>query len=438
MNPRGPWFPAALVALVLGVLYWWTVAPTIAELHGTVDSAELVTVASVSGVAHPPGEALWLSLARVALAVVPAAEPALRTNLLSAVLMAAAGALVAVAAVRWRPGTPWWGAAAAGLLFGLAPLVWAEAVVTEVYALHATLAALSLALAPDAAEGRRWPAFAFVLGLLVASHLTGLALALPLALAALARPRGPGGRAAAWSAGLFVLPFAYSVAYLWFRADASIAWGDTGTLRGLFEHLTGRAYHDALTRDPGAVAEALPETVRVALRQMPPPAWLLLLPGALAIARSRPALAFVLSAWAVLLAVFVSAYLVAGREEYLQGTVMVLGLFGGWGLVEVWGWMSPRLAERGARRALGLVVVGAFALWAVWVGDDVSRRGDTSLVDEARARLDGAPEYARIETFSDRETFPLWYVTAVLDERTDVTVIDVRDPITTPRVGPRP
>lgn len=438
MNARGPWLPATIVALILGGLYWWTVAPTIAELHGTVDSAELVTVASVSGVAHPPGEAVWLSLARVALAVVPVAEPALRTNLLSAALMAAAGALTATAAVRWRPGTPWWGGAAAGLLFGLAPLIWAEAVVTEVYALQASLAALALVLAVDAAEGRRWPAFALVLGLLVSSHLTGLALALPLALAALVSARGLRGREAAWSAGLFLLPFAYSVAYLWLRADASIAWGDTGTAGGLWEHMSGRAYRDAVTRDAGVVLEALPETVRTALRQLPPPAWLLLLPGAVAVARTRPALAVALAVWAALLAGFVSAYLVSGREDYLQGTTIALGLLAGWGLVEASGWARGWLADPGARRALGVVVAGAFALWAVWVGHDVSRRGDTSLVDEARVRLDGAPEYARIETFADRETFPLWYVTAVLGERTDVTVIDVRNSDITPRVGPRP
>lgn len=180
MDRHGTLLSAALVAVVLGALYGWTVAPTIAELHDTVDSAELVSVAAVLGVAHPTGEAVWLTLARGALEVVTAEEPALRTNLISVVLMALAGSLLAVAARRWRPETPWWAAAGAGLLFGLAPVVWAQAIVTEVYALQAVFATLTLVLGAGAVEGRRWRAFAFVLGLLVASHLTALALVVPL------------------------------------------------------------------------------------------------------------------------------------------------------------------------------------------------------------------------------------------------------------------
>ena len=436
MNARATLLSALVVALVLGALYGWTVAPTIAVLHDTVDSAELVSIAAVLGVAHPTGEAVWLPLARLALEVVPAEEPALRTNLLSVVLMALAGALVAVAARQWRPETPWWGAACAGLFFGLAPVVWAQAIVTEVYALQAVLAALALVLGADAAEGRRWRPFAFVMGLLVTSHLTGLALAVPLVVAALVGSRGPRGREAAWCAGLFVLPLLYSAAYLWLQADAAIAWGDTGSLRGLVDHLMGGTYRDALDRSPGSVVSAVPETVRSALRQLPPPAWLLLIPGTFALVQTRASLALVLGVWLLLLTLFVSAYLASGREDYLQGTTMALALVAGWGCVAVWDWVAARLAGRGARVGLALVVAGLFAWWAVWVGHDVSLRGDTTLVDEARARLAGVPEHGRVDTFTDRETFPLWYVTTVLHEREDVTVIDVR--LVAPRVGPRP
>ena len=102
--------------------YLLTISPTIATLHGVVDSAELVVVASKLGVAHPPGSAIWMPLGWAALewlAFIP--EPALRTNLLSAALMGAAVVALAVATQRWRPGTPGWVAALAGLLGGLAP-----------------------------------------------------------------------------------------------------------------------------------------------------------------------------------------------------------------------------------------------------------------------------------------------------------------------------
>ncbi|TAJ21004.1 MAG: hypothetical protein EPO65_02365 [Dehalococcoidia bacterium] len=48
MKQHGTLFSATLVAVVLGALYCWTVAPTIGWLHGTVDSAPRTTATSVA------------------------------------------------------------------------------------------------------------------------------------------------------------------------------------------------------------------------------------------------------------------------------------------------------------------------------------------------------------------------------------------------------
>ena len=436
MDRRGTLLSATLVALILGALYGWTVAPSIAELHGTVDSAELVSVAAVLGVAHPTGEALWLPLGRAALGLVPADEPALRTNLLSVGLMALAAALVAVAAHRWRPQTPWWGATTAGLLFGLAPVVWAQAIVTEVYALQAVLAALALVIGADALEGQRWRTFAFVLGLLVASHLGGLVLAAPLFVVALSGPRRPRRREAVWCALFFVLPMLYCAAYLWLRADAAIAWGQTGTLRGLFDHLSGARYRESLDLSLEPMVAGVPETVRRALQQLPVYVWPLLIPGAVSLAQARMRLALVLLTWVTVLTLFASGSPASDREDYLQGTAMALALVAGWGMTATGDWVASRLPDQGARRGLGVIVAGVLAAWAIWVGHDVSLRGDTSVLDDARARLAQQPEFERLLTDTDQQTFPLWYVTIVLHERSDITIVDVRN--IAPVVGPRP
>jgi 4-amino-4-deoxy-L-arabinose transferase-like glycosyltransferase len=232
----------------------------------------------------------------------------------------------------------------------------------------------------------------------------------------------------------FLLPFVYTVAYLWLRADAAIAWGHTNHVRGLIDHLGGAPYRKALHLSPRTVIDALPVTVREALDQLPLPAWLLLIPGAFSVGRTRTSLALVLFVWSGLLAVFISVYRVNGREDYLQGITMVLALVVGWGSVEAWDWVAARL-DRSARTGLGAVVAGLIAVWAVWVGHDVSLRGDTSLLEEARARLVDVPEFALIYTERDDETFPLWYVTTVLHERSDVTIVDLRQGA--PNVGPR-
>ena len=266
------------------------------------------------------------------------------------------------------------------------------------------------------------------------SHLTGLARPQP--------PRACKGhdeqrdREAAWCAGLFVLPMVYSVAYLWLRADAVLAWGDTGSLHGLVNHLAGGTFRDALNRSPRAAAFEVPETMRRALRQLPPPAWLLLIPGTFAISSSRAGLALVLGVWLLLLTLFISTYPVAGREDYLQGMVIALALIAGWGAASTWDWAATRLRDRGTRAGLALVAAGLFARWAVGVGHDVSLRGDTSLLDEARATLTGMPEYGMVDVHTDRELFPLWYVIVVLHEREDLTIINSR--AVSPRILPHP
>ncbi|PKN82865.1 MAG: hypothetical protein CVU47_01380 [Chloroflexi bacterium HGW-Chloroflexi-9] len=424
------------VGFFLLLLYWWTVAPSISALHDNVDSAELVTVASVTGIAHPPGSAIWVPLGRAALDLLGfIEEPALRTNLLSVVCMALAGALIAVAARRWMPGTPAWACALAGLLAGLAPIPWAQALVTEVLALQALLTALALVLAVDAARGRAWAPFALTLGLLAWNHPTGLAVALPLGIACLvlAHPRA---RTLGVPLALFLLPGVYTVAYLLIRADAPLAWGDTSTLRGVWDHLSGAIYRDVIDRNHSTVLQSVPETLRRTLRQVPPLAWPLLPVGALAVGRSRPALAASLGVSVVLLGLFVSAYRATGRQDYLTTVAFAGALLVAWGLPLTLDWARRLLPQPPPPFTTSAIAVGLLALWLVVNGDEVSRRGDTALRDEAVAILAAAEPDAVIETDRDEQTFPLWYARVVLGERPDVTVIDTRG--LAPVVPPRP
>ncbi|MQC47466.1 MAG: DUF2723 domain-containing protein [Chloroflexi bacterium] len=423
---RSGYIAPVATTFALLALYWWTLAPSIAELHDNVDSGELVAVANVLGVAHPPGAAIWLPLGRGAIEVFTfLEEPAKRTNLLSALSMAAACGLLASAVVRWQPGTPGWAAAAAGIIAGVAPIPWAQALVTEVLALQALLTALAIWLAPDAARGRRWPVFAFVLGLLAWNHPTGLALAVPLAAVCVVRGR-PGKRAAARALLSFAVPGIYSVAYLWLRADAPIAWGDTGHIAGVWQHLSGQIYQGAIERSPSAVMYAVPETLRRTFAQLPVVAWLLVVPGSLVIARSRPALGGALAATCVILVIFVSAYRATGRQDYLTPLVFIAAMVSAYGAAEAWDWLRARLRTSSARAAAGAIVAGLVAVWVVFVGNQVSLRDDTTLCDAAVQLLQAQPPGATIQTQRDADTFSLWYAQVVLGERPDVTIHDIR------------
>src|SRR5947209_1480420 len=73
--------PPAAVVVGAAALYLATIAPSITTAAGSADSGELISVAAVLGVAHPPGYGLYLVLARAALEALRfLGEPALRTN----------------------------------------------------------------------------------------------------------------------------------------------------------------------------------------------------------------------------------------------------------------------------------------------------------------------------------------------------------------------
>jgi len=337
--------------------------------------------------------------------------------------MAAAGGVLALAALRWRPGTPAWAGALAGVLAGIAPLTWAQGLVTEVLALQALLTALALWLAPAAAEGRRWPALALVLGLMSWNHPTGLALALPLALACGSQARPPRRERLA-TVGLFLLPGVFSVAYLWLRADAPIAWGTTDSVRGIWDHLTGSMYQQVI--DPASAPSSIPETLRRTLRQLPPPAWLFVLAGALVLGRERPRLTVALAVACTLLVLFVSAYRATGRQDYLAPVVFIAAMTSAYGAQEAWEWLRARLRSRSVALAAAAGLWGLVAVWGALSGDEVSRRGDTTLRELAVATLEAAPPGARLATSDDADTFSLWYAQVVLGVRPDVTIEDVR------------
>ena len=154
----------ATFALALG-LYVRTLLPDV----GTWDTAEFQAIGPVLGIAHPTGYPTYTLLAWLASVVLqPFGNEAYRADLLSAILVAGAGALAAVAAVQLT-GRAILGALA-GVAFVVTPVAWRVGVRADAHALHAFLAALLLVLLlewrrrerprPDEGSGQDPPAAA--------------------------------------------------------------------------------------------------------------------------------------------------------------------------------------------------------------------------------------------------------------------------------------
>ena len=135
-----------LLAISLGVVYLLTIAPGLTWANRGADGGDLITAAATGGVPHPSGYPTYLLIARL-FQFLPLGTLAFRTNLMSAFFATLAAVLVADLTRRSVAGSPSTSRIAgllAGMGFGLSPLLWSQALITEVYTLHAFFVALIL------------------------------------------------------------------------------------------------------------------------------------------------------------------------------------------------------------------------------------------------------------------------------------------------------
>jgi hypothetical protein len=182
----GPLF----IALILFPVYLLTMSHAVGE----ADTFEFQVVGPSLGIAHPTGYPLYLLLGKL-FSLLPVSTVAWRVNLASAVFAVAAAGLVYMTAYRLlRRPLP---SLAGAVVLGLVPIFWSQAIIAEVYTLHALIVAIALRLMIRILDeqhkkvdvGRRTVgdnrkvliALAFVLGLGLTNHLTTLFLLPPAA-----------------------------------------------------------------------------------------------------------------------------------------------------------------------------------------------------------------------------------------------------------------
>lgn len=444
------------------LVYALTLAPDLTWQHNGADGGDLIAASFTGGIAHPPGYPLYLMLGRL-FALLPVGNVPYRYNLFSAVTAALAAALTAWT-VRRLCKADGWGArvagAGAGLSLAFAPLVWGQAVITEVYALNGLFSALLVALSANTPR-RAMHVFALAatLSLAIGHHLT-LAFFLPLVVFRLVQAvRVLGWQAIGASLPGLLIGLAL-LAYLPLAARGAVVWGDPSTPAGLWWLVSGALYRgyafglpiEQIIPRVAVVARTLTESFTLAGVAIG-------LIGAAVVFRQDAPFAV-----GVLLAglgsvIFAAAYLTSDSQVYLIPLLVCFaGWIGaGWGrLVATWSRMPGRrpninvraenarpleqavqaaegdlyqpdaLAPGGVKMQLitacALFLLLAFTLARNWQTLDVhADRAAREFVDGV---LQQAPQDAIIITGEDRHTFALWVGVFVERPRTDIIVVD--------------
>jgi hypothetical protein len=227
---------AALPGLGALALYLYTTSPS----PGWIDSGELAAVAHTLGVAHPTGSPVYILLARLFVVLFPGAFFPL--VLLSAVAVAAGLMLLVGAPARiLKTRLSVLAGSLVALVLAVAPSVWEQAIINEVYALQFLLFALFLRTWWRPTSRTQETIMAYIAGLAFANHQTALFLA-PFLVQRLWPLRR---RLRVWLRALLFALIGVTP-YLWLpvrsAAGPLLDWGGTERPAAFWRHITGWQY----------------------------------------------------------------------------------------------------------------------------------------------------------------------------------------------------
>jgi len=265
MNKFTRYIVPGVLVLSLLLVYLKSMAPGLTWVNSGSDGGDLITAAVTGGVAHPTGYPVYLLLARL-FQLLPIGSLAFRTNLMSALATVIVALLVYDLVIHFLSpanGNRNLGAGlAAAYAFGLSPLIWSQAVITEVYALQALFVILILYLSSDISllyfpQKQLDRLMGLTFGLAMGNHITTILL-LPVFLSPIffrnqltvtgeIEKRQPGlsslMRRLKWlGMGLLV----YFVLPLRAISQPPVNWGNPVTLGGFGWLVSGKLYQDQL------------------------------------------------------------------------------------------------------------------------------------------------------------------------------------------------
>lgn len=406
---------AVLFATVTAwAVYLVTLAPGLTWSHHGADGGDLLAAAVSNGVPHPSGYPFytlllqgWLALGRG----LGATSPAWLGNLFSACCVGLSAGVTVVAVVvllRDHPRREGW-ALVAGLAWALAPLPWSQALITEVYGLHALLAALIGLVALTYPRHSLW--VGVLLGLGLAHHLTSVLLWPALFYALYRRDTGRAQMLRIVGIALLVAAAFYArIPLVAGKGPPPVNWGYATDWPGFWWLVSGAAYRDYL------FALSLPELAgrilgvgRTLVDQVTPLGLIAVIAGAMRwdadpVRRTTGLL------WALPLAGYAAAYVTVDSQVYLLPVMWLVMLWLGLGLAAAddalalrRAWQPPRLW------ALAVVALALLAAITLWREPQVSLRDDfaaAQFLADASATI--APGSLVISS-ADAPTFALWY-----------------------------
>ena len=424
------------------VLYLTSIAPGLTWANFGVDGGDLITAAATGGIAHPTGYPLYLLLARL-FQLIPIGSLAFRTNLMSAIATALSALLIYGLVTQslshsnanhyWVPGM------ASGLAFGLAPLIWSQAVITEVYSLHSLFVALILYEAVTPLTGtltqkRMDSALGLTFGLAMGNHVTTIFL-LPVILLTTIFRKPPLLQGKSWISnwqldyhtllrriiwigiGLLV----YLTLPLRSLSHPPINWGNPINLDGFTWLVSGKLYQGLLLNmNLASLIDRVQPAAALWLAQFGVIGLSVGLTG-LVVFFQPTRLNYSMLWIAILSIVFSIGYATPDAIMYFIPAYLCFAIWIGMGLAGLMEKVSTRFHSFGL--LAGLIFIGVLMIQA-WVHfPQVDASHDLRAESFGKSVLSLAPDRALVFVKGDEAIFTSWYFQYALRNRPDLVIV---------------
>ena len=436
--------PPGVLAVSLMAVYLSTIAPGLTWANNGSDGGDYISAAATGGVAHPTGYPLYLLLARL-FQFLPVGSLAFRTNLLSTFAVISAAVLLYGLVTRSLcpsdPSKYWLAGFVAGLAFGVAPLIWAQALTTDVHGLHALFVVLLLYLSENPlsvhfTQERKDRLLGLTFGLSMGNHVTTILL-LPIILFTTIR-RNPtlpkekywydgwqlDGRSLLrrliWLGGGLLVYLSLPVRAL---SHPPVNWGNPINLDGFIWLVSGSLYQRLLLN---LTFLSFLDRVRAAaallLGQFGVIGLIVSLIGL--IVYFKPNRLYFSMLWIVVVTLaFAFGYATTDAFDYLIPAFVCFAVWIGMGLDGLMRSASSRRISIIIKplMSLLLILVLLFQAWKNWPQVDASH--DMRAESFGKAVLSIAPANAIVFANGDQAVFALWYFQYALRERPDLAIL---------------
>ncbi len=434
--------PPGLLGIALMAVYLASMAPGLTWANIGADGGDLIAAAATGGIAHPTGYPLYLLLARL-FQFVPVGSLAFRTALLSAVATVAAALLVYGMVTRYLspliPDKYWLAGLAAGLAAGLSPLLWSQAVITEVYALNAFFVALLLFLlvnvtSVNTTQKRMDRLLGLAFGLAMGNHLTTILILPAILFSTIHRNLDgiPGKRwintwqldgnslfrRVIWMAvGLLV----YLTLPLRALSHPPVNWGNPVTLNGFVWLVSGKLYQGLVLNLGFSSILARGQTVvTLFLEQFGIIGITIGLIGLIVFYRPTRLNYFMF--WIVIIySAFAVGYATTDSFMYLIPVFLCFAIWIGVGLGRLMEVSSRRFRIIGSLVGLVFILIIFTQAWKVWPQVDASH--DQRAESFGKNVLSLAPNRAIVFAQGDEAVFTMWYFQYALRTRPDLAIV---------------